>query len=171
MAWIGYWLCINWYSRARFECIASKAFKTVTAWRVIDDTAQCIRATNAWAWIATFCVDASLVGGTFAVHDTLWSTRYVRVAVIIRNASARSSIIQFFADSIDTARVSGAGCFVGWQVRHWKYFVIKQVPKNTMKCFLTLVLLTLHEGVASITVETSANGNVRRNHAVSVEAA
>lgn len=114
LARVSYWFWENLYSCASFKSISSIAFNTRTAWWMIDYTAQSVRTTDARTWVATFGVDASLIGRTFAVHYAFWSTWYIGVAVIVRKTCTRSSVIQFFTDSIDTTRISGAGCFVRW---------------------------------------------------------
>jgi 3-dehydroquinate dehydratase len=75
---------------------------------MINDMTDSVRATNTRARISALVVDACFAHWAFAVHHALRPTSYVRISIVIRNASTRSSVKQFLANSICSTGVSSA---------------------------------------------------------------
>jgi hypothetical protein len=80
--------------------------------------ADSIDAASSWTGINTLLIDASIVGRTLAVENTLWSTSYKGVSLKSRLAGAHSSVATCLADGItSTWRWLARVFFLLWHYR------------------------------------------------------
>ena len=64
------------------EWISGQTFWATTGGTMIDDATKCpVSTDDGQTWILTLIPDTSLGTLTFPVHDTFWTTRYVRIAL------------------------------------------------------------------------------------------
>ena len=74
----------NWNDLAGFKWTASIALRTVTSGEMVDDSTFCVVATQTWAWVAAFLVNADLSGSAVGVENALWFTSLAGVTKIFR---------------------------------------------------------------------------------------
>lgn len=71
--------------------------------RMVRNEAFRVVSTNAWTGINALLIDARLGVRTIAVHDTFRPTLNVGIAVVFGQATARSSVVSFFANCVRAA--------------------------------------------------------------------
>ena len=76
---------------------------------MVDHPTVSVDATQAGTWVHTFHVLTSLVGWTFWIGCTLWSTGYVGISKVFRNTLTGSSSVPVLANCIGSTRGGVAG--------------------------------------------------------------
>lgn len=82
------------------EWITSKSYLARAKRSMIDNLANSVVSAESWTRILTFGPDASSVCRAVRIDNTFWSTPFVRVANVIREALARRSAILFVTDCV-----------------------------------------------------------------------
>lgn len=104
----------SWNKMARPQRVPGMCCHTRTTRSVIGDKTVRVNPASPRTRILALLVDARLVFRAIRVHDAFGSTPRVRIAVVLRQAAARTCAVPFFTDRIWPAgrRVAGMPGFL-----------------------------------------------------------
>ena len=96
------WQELTWWGLRCAWCkrVAHISWYTRACWNMVYNSAVSKLATHSWTWIFTFITHTGSVSGTIRTENTLWTTAFIRITLIVWDTAACTCTITLCTHSI-----------------------------------------------------------------------